>query len=506
MITTCKFIGISREIKKDGSIKSCCSWIISSDRLSEKDAYNDALTWSGKTGDFFRFPDTNGDNCIFDLTSKVHEIKIKTFENNFTFQIDFINKVELTLTSIPETEEQEAIFDPQNPENIVLISEKKEFFTDTFNLQKNIFIYEYYGNFALLPIPQTGENITIDDKNYFCESIKISQDGLYHFTLQITAIATNTDAKLVSEKVDNEKRSKIMKYFVNPANINDFKNSFKLNETSVIAGGNYYLQSISHNDNNETGTFFELYFRKIQTEILEYSREEYMSHFIDGIQHNPEVIFKSSWQVHAKDLSQFQNIIGNSAESWAEENSIITKVIPKKISEIEYLIKLEAQLLTNPSLYKSYSNESHYSLRGRIDYKLQWVDFKLTPLQCGYIITQDSSFFPIENWSGLDQCPFETTTILPINLINSISKLVQITEISYIRGTIKQNVKPLIEWHQPRVLLEKIANFYGSYLKTDLKTAEVFDNNGKKWTQITKTFLLAPVGRVWNETYWKNRV
>ena len=95
---------------------------------------------------------------------------------------------------------------------------------------------------------------------------------------------------------------------------------------------------------------------------------------------------------------------------------------------------------------------------------------------------------------------------LPINLINSNSKLVQITETSYERGKIKQNIKELIEWGVPRVLLQKIAGHYGSYLKTNLNTTEVFDNQGRKWTMITKTFLLAPNGQIWNEIYWKNKI
>ena len=498
MIKSYKFIGISREIKKDGSINSCSSWVINSDQLTEKQAYSDALAWSGKTGDFFRFPNEDGEAYIFDNSIIVHEIKIKTFENTFTFQIDFINKLEL--------DNSEVVFDPENPEKLILISAKKEISSETFNFTKNVFTYEYYGNYSLLPLSNPGEVIEINNKNYFCESIKISQENNYRFNLKITTVDADIDAKFVSEKIDNEKRSKTIKYFVNPLNINDFINSFELGKTSVIAGENYYLQTISRNDNNDLGVFVELNFRKIQTEILEYSKEEYMSELINGTTPNPEVFFKSTWQVHADDLILFQNITGTSAETWAEPNSIITKVIPKKISEIEYQVKLEAQLLTNSSLHKSYSDSSHHSLRGRVDYKLQWVDFKLTPLQCGYITTQDSSFFPIDGWSSTEQCPFVTELRLPINLINSTSKLVQITETSYERGKIKQNIKELIEWGVPRVLLQKIAGHYGSYLKTNLNTTEVFDNQGRKWTMITKTFLLAPNGQIWNEIYWKNKI
>ena len=81
MIKSYKFIGISREIKKDGSINSCSSWVINSDQLTEKQAYSDALAWSGKTGDFFRFPNEDGEGYSFDNSIIVHEIKIKTFEN-----------------------------------------------------------------------------------------------------------------------------------------------------------------------------------------------------------------------------------------------------------------------------------------------------------------------------------------------------------------------------------------------------------------------------------------
>ena len=505
MITNCKFIGITHEIKKNGQINCKGSWIISSDSTSPKEAYDEAVSWSGKIGDFFRLPNTDDNDYIQDNFLKIHEINIQNIENNFTFQVDFFNYREVN-NSITDGENNEIFFDPENPEQLILRNSKIEIHDSNYEIPETVFHYDYYGDYQNLSIPEIGEPITVNGKSYFCTSTEINNDENYTFSLKITASPALVEAKLVNEKIDSEKRTKQLKYFVNSAEAEKFISNFELNKTSPIGDEDYYLQSIERTQNLSNGIFIKLIFRKIKTEMLEFSREEYLSEFINGELPNPEVIFKSTWQVLKSDLTLFQNITGNSAESWAEPNSIVTKVIPKKISEIEYLIKVEAQLLSNSSLYKSYSDSSRYSLRDRTDYKVQWVDFKLTPLQCGYSLRQDSTFTPIVNWDAAVQCPFDTNTMLPINQINSISKLVQITEISYVRGSVKKNIEELINWSNPRVIFAKIASHKGSYLKTNLVTTEIFDNQGRKWTMTTKSYLLAPIGKTWSESYWKNKI
>ena len=504
MITSYKFIGISHEIKSNGEIETCNNWIVTSDCNNNHEAYQDALNWSGKVGDFFRLPhNRDSSNYEFDSSCRVHEILIKSCEDLLTFQVTFLN---YTSKINDDNSTNGHFFDPENPQEIIAISQKHEVTTNEFGNEETTFFREYYGDYRSLNIPAQGEIIVYNQDNYFCKSVKIKQEADYKFSLTIAAIKSNTEAKLINESTDNANRTKNFKYFVNLPDVNNFIQSFEIDKTSEICGEDYYLQSIQKINNDTSGAIIELFFRKIKTEIIEYSREERLADFCKGEIPNPEVFFKSTWQVHADDLYRFYNITGNSASDWAEPNSIITRVIPKKISNLEYQIQIEAELLSNPSLYKSYSNSSHYSLSGRIDYKVQWVDFKLTPTQCGYTLTQNAQFFPIDNWDSTFQCPIITNGILSPTLINSISKLVQITEITYKRGNIKSNIASLITWHSPRVIYEKIANYKGSYLKTNLSTSEVIDNFGKKWTMITRTYLLAPIGHYWNESYWENKL
>lgn len=513
MINDFKFLGVAHEMQNNGNFIMKQSWIINSNATMEKLAYEDAVAWAGKVGDFFRYPNFDNQSYSFDNVVKVNKIEITTNEDNFTFGVNFIHETSLvdrlTFDDDAASGSMQAInngvFDSETPEKLLLKSKK---FTTSIDLngdQERVFLYKYYGTAQSLLLPKVGGFIKVDGLDYIIGSVMQDKIAEFEFDLKIVGKKYVVPARLISEKIDHDNYEKNLKYFVEKPALEEFLAHLTVGEPSALGGENFYLNTVDQENNGVLGSVVSLNFREIKTRILSQSREERLASFINGDVPNPEIIYKSTWQVAAPEIGEFQNITGTPATNWADYDTVVTKVIPKKISELEYLVELEAQSCQNQSLYKNYSMEFYHSLSSRVDYSLRLIEFKLNPRQCGYILRDNGSYWKVDGWASIVECPFTTNTALPINMINAICKLIEISETKYLRGDISNNVKTIINWRNNRILNGEIANFSGSFLKADTYTSEVFDNFGRKWTKWTCVYHLAPNSYSWNFGYWQNK-
>ena len=87
-----------------------------------------------------------------------------------------------------------------------------------------------------------------------------------------------------------------------------------------------------------------------------------------------ELVWQSRWRVRADELADFENLTGAPA-AWAGADTVVTEVTPRRISELEYELAIEAQALTNTNLYRNYSEDDRSNLQGRSDVNARLIDF-----------------------------------------------------------------------------------------------------------------------------------
>ena len=100
-------------------------------------------------------------------------------------------------------------------------------------------------------------------------------------------------------------------------------------------------------------------------------------------------------------------------------------------------------------------------------------------------------------------CPLSTVGALPLNFINQRLKVLEITEVSYLKGTSGENMTEAVTWFTgSRVENLTIAGITGNFLRSDLDVDDLTDSNDREWTRITKVYRLAPANYTWNNNYW----
>lgn len=267
------------------------------------------------------------------------------------------------------------------------------------------------------------------------------------------------------------------------------------------AGDNFYIQSCSEKE-NQFGTVFEIEAKEIYTRILRTKEQEKFSGFTNSGTPVREIINETIWQTHANDIGNFKEMSGRAAD-WCDGDNIITEVNPEKISPAEYQIKILAQHRSNPELHTIYNSENFDHLASRTDLDCRLVDFRLSPKDCGYFMHGDGIFDAIPGWRAEEHCPLDLKSRPSVRLINSIHKILRISETVYRKGSLKRNMDDMIEWSQQRIFNGQVGHYRGSYLKYDLRAKEIYDSHGVQWTKITRIYDLAPHGTTWNTHFYR---
>lgn len=68
-------------------------------------------------------------------------------------------------------------------------------------------------------------------------------------------------------------------------------------------------------------------------------------------------------------------------------------------------------------------------------------------------------------------------------------------------GRSRTHVAMNVNWSTSARTLEKVTGVNGSWLKQSFETEEVFDNEGKRWTKVIRSYLHAPANMTWNGYY-----
>ena len=290
-------------------------------------------------------------------------------------------------------------------------------------------------------------------------------------------------------------------FFITAEEAENFRSSLQIAAPAEWAGDDYYLQSFTEKEKAD-GFFFELEAAEIKTRMLTMSQNEKFSGFDLKGTPRREVIYKSVWQVAADDFKNFTDISGQNA-SWSNDDAVITKVTPEKISEAEYEITIEAQRRSNPGLYTLYSFGDYENLSSKVELDCKLIDFRLSPKDCGYFLNSDGMHEVLAGWQPGSECPFVAKNVLHPRFINLILKILRISETTYCKGNMNRAIPEMTEWISTRVFNGKVGKYQGSYLKSDLQSKEIYDNHGNIWTKITRVYDLAPDGAEWNQYYFQ---
>lgn len=244
--------------------------------------------------------------------------------------------------------------------------------------------------------------------------------------------------------------------------------------------------------------------RKVVTRMLDCVRSEHFAGFDRNGLPRRNITYRSRWLVRAADLGSFERSSGSGAP-WAAADAMITAVVPKARSAVEYEVELEAQAFGNPDLFRRYGDDRS-NLAGRVDVSAELHDFLITPEMAGYIAHPNGGWTPDPNWDGSRRCPFTATAALDPNLINAVVKTVILTERRCRAGTLDHNLDYLTGWAAgPRLFDGSVGGIPGPFLKIDLDSEEVFDNLGMRWTRFTGKYQMAPGSFEWNPDYWAGK-
>jgi hypothetical protein len=210
--------------------------------------------------------------------------------------------------------------------------------------------------------------------------------------------------------------------------------------------------------------------------------------------------------VHRDSLIDFEDRTGQSAEDWSAPDTIITKVDPVRVTDMIYEVTMEAQELDNSGTNAAnYTLDNRSKLANRKDIFCREVDYVLNASQCGWYEDSKGKFEKIPDWDPGKQCPFLTSVNLNLEMINTKLKCVFVSEVSFLRGRSKAHVKMNLDWSRASRIASRVAGVTGSWLKKNFDTEELFDNEGKRWTKIIRSYIHAPAGFQWNSGYGEHK-
>ncbi|MGE4565800.1 MAG: hypothetical protein AB7F32_13080 [Victivallaceae bacterium] len=359
---------------------------------------------------------------------------------------------------------------------------------------------------ALPPLPAIGAVLSWAGESFVCESAESkSVAGGFECTINCRKIGTRLlrGPELVRDADSEETESAT--YFVPAANHAAMLAAFAIDVPVPWGSPEKVIRKVTSRSSGPLGFEVTVEGRKIVTKMLESRRSERFDGFDSGNRIRRELIWQSRWRVRADELADFENLTGAPAV-WAGADTVVTEVIPRRISELEYELAIEAQALTNPNLYRNYSEDDRSNLQGRTDVNARLIDFLITPEMAGYLRSDNGAYVTNPDFSAATASPFAVTEPLGVDMVNAVIKTILLTETGYRPGPIRNHLDDMIDWaYAGRVTTDRVAGCSGSFLKVDLELRELADNFGNRWTRITASYQMAPPEMPWNPVYWNNK-
>ncbi|MDD5728602.1 MAG: hypothetical protein PHV59_08570 [Victivallales bacterium] len=354
-------------------------------------------------------------------------------------------------------------------------------------------------------LPEIGGMLSWAGSDFLCENIQLNEHHSGEWEVKITARDTSVmmiGQPLYSHNSDHENTCKA-KWRVSLDSYSDFIAANGINsDASSWAGADYYISDVQTSAHGNIAYYVSLEAAYIESRLLNVKYSE----SLDGYDINGNIRKNTSWTAHwripSDMLEDFENLVGESAADWASADAIITKVDPVRINDLLYEVSLEAKDPENSGNFAfEYNSDDRSKLGSRKDINCRETDYILSASQCGWFTDSNGKYEEIPDWEPELMCPFTCSEALSPKIINARLKCVQVKEAEFLKGRSKSHVSMNLNWSTSSRVESSVAGVAGSWLKQSFETEEVFDNEGKRWTKVIRSYLHAPAGMTWNASY-----
>ena len=478
-------------IDRNGVLTRRSVWLLSNDDPAT-DISTAAAAWAGTISDPWKQPTSDGSSYTPDDSLQVTNIKCTALDSR-TCRVEFTGCASTLSGSSGES---------TTPGAIQLSEIHFERRKDLSEYKTAIF---YLPESELANLPAAGDLIAWAGSDYRCESLRSKSSSNNLYEVELTAVNTAIqNSGIIASSTDNQnRRQRTGCWLVSSDALEEFMQNNALHAPAVWAGENFYIASIKSEPANSAGrTAVTLTAREVEMKLLEKTVHSEIVSFA-GTTPVTTKVWHSRWLAGSSDKEIFANMLGAAAEWTDDENMIVCKITPLAISECEYEYTLEARYAEeiNPGSNRWWRDND---MSERREYHTRVGEMRLSPLQCGYYWRHSGHYLPIYNWDAQHLCPFDTMVAFHRGMINRVLRLLEVVEVSYLRGTSGENIQTVVNWFQSQRIENKtIAGISGNFLRYDLEVQDITDSRDRPWTKISQTYRLAPENLQWNSTYWK---
>jgi len=439
--------------------------------------------WAGVVGDDWRVPDVDSATYTEDTNFIISKVNFKSL-NRYMYEVSYEgHKKHLTAELIGGVNE-----------TINSSSEHSKSAT-----------WKIHADSLAGWLPAIGDVLAWAGNDFLCENIQLQEHADHEWEVKITAkdMSVMMVGNPTFSRTNEHESVRKAKWRVSLDAYDDFISSNGINsDASSWAGSAYYISDIQVSPHGKIAYYISLEARYVETRLLSVKHSEAFNGYdVDG-KIKRVIIWTGRWRVHYDNLSDFENRVGESAEEWAIAGAIITKVDPVRVTDLIYEVSMEAREPESSGESASEFNMDDRSRLGRrVDIFCKEVDFMLGASDCGWHKNSQGQFEEIPEWDFNTQCPFITTSPLPSEIIDTNLKCVFVSKTTFLRGRSKAHVRMNLDWSRTPRIVTSVTGIMGSWLKQSFDTEEVFDNEGKRWTKIIRSYMHAPSNCIWNSNY-----
>lgn len=352
-------------------------------------------------------------------------------------------------------------------------------------------------------LPQIGDVLAWAGNDFLCENIQLQERANGEWEVKISAkdMSVMMIGNPTFSRTNSHESIQKAKWRVSLDAYDDFISTNAINsDASNWAGSAYYVSDIQVSPHGKIAYYVSLEARYAETRLLSVRHSEAFNGYDSNGNINKIVVWTGRWRVHADNLPDFENRVGESAEEWTIPGAIIVKVDPVRITDLIYELTMEAREPKN-SGDNEFNMDDRSRLGRRVDIICKEVDYILSASDCGWNKNSQGQYEEIPEWEAQKLCPFTTTAPLPHEMIDANLKCVFVSKTTFLKGRSKAHVRMNLDWSRTPRIVASVAGVMGSWLKQSFESEELFDNEGKRWTKIIRSYMHTPASYTWNSNY-----
>lgn len=439
--------------------------------------------WAGDIGDDWRLPDSGSTAYTDDTDFIISEITFKSL-NRYMYEVSYTgHKKHLTAEIIGGVSEQ--------------INNSSEH-------SKNA-TWKVNSDSLSGWLPKIGDVLDWAGNDFLCEDIQLQERASDEWEIKISAkdMSVMMIGNPTFSRNSSHESVRKAKWRVNLDTYDDFIASNSINsDASSWAGSAYYVSDIQVSPHGKIAYYVSLEAQYAETRLLSVKHSEAFNGYNSDGTINKVIVWTGRWRVHSDNLPDFENRVGESAADWSIPGAIITKVDPVRVTDLIYEVVMEAKEPDNSGASAlEFNMDERSRLGSRVDIICKEVDYILNASDCGWNKNSEGKYEEIPEWEAPKLCPFTSTTTLPVEMIDANLKCVLVSKTTFLRGRSKAHVRMNLNWSRTPRVITSVVGISGSWLKQNFETEELFDNEGKRWTKVIRSYIHTPLNYIWNSNY-----